>query len=93
MRQWRNCAPLKLELPTDYPRPQTQGLRGVKYAMVLSAELLTERSSTSRWNYRRLLSREATSKYNTICFARRYDRPDGRGLLRTVGGADGRARC
>jgi hypothetical protein len=41
-------APPKLELPADYPRPQMQGLRGAKYAMVLSEELLEVAKKVSR---------------------------------------------
>jgi len=41
-------APPKLELPADYARPQMQGLRGAKYAMVLSEELLEFAKKVSR---------------------------------------------
>jgi hypothetical protein len=41
-------APPKLELPADHPRPPVQGLRGAKFPMVLSEQLLEQAKKVSR---------------------------------------------
>lgn len=47
-KQQLSGAPSKLELPADHPRPPVQGLRGAKYPIVLSEELLDCAKRVSR---------------------------------------------
>jgi hypothetical protein len=67
-------APAKLELPADHSRPAVQGLRGAKYPMVLSGELLESAKKVSRESgvtlYMLLLS---VLKIFLLCYTKEED--------------------
>jgi condensation domain-containing protein len=49
-KQQLSGAPAKLDLPADRPRPPLQSLRGAKYSLALSEELLDRAKQVSRKN-------------------------------------------